>query len=104
MYYLKVWSVNPVVTHDTTWLESTRVRVVPQSHGGEEFVEKESLVSCCWKPMLRYCSCDFVIFGKFAGLCCCTCCPAPSMRTHDLVQHVASLLVVWCSLLHQLNV
>lgn len=41
-----VWS--PVVTHQASWLESTRECDVLQSHTGESCVETQNPMSCCW--------------------------------------------------------
>jgi len=38
--YLTVWDVEPVVTHQTSWLESTGVCGVQQNQAGESSVRK----------------------------------------------------------------
>ena len=40
IFYLTVWGVEPVVTHQTSWLESTGVCGVQQNQAGESSVQK----------------------------------------------------------------
>ena len=42
MRHLAVWGVEPVVTHQTSWLESTGVRGVRQNQAGGTSVRKRA--------------------------------------------------------------
>ena len=42
MQHLTVWGVEPVVTHQTSWLESTGVCGVRQNQAGENSVRKRA--------------------------------------------------------------
>ncbi len=45
IYYLTVWGVEPDVTHQTSWHESTNVYDVRQNQAGGRFAQKGGLSS-----------------------------------------------------------